>query len=1037
MKYEFDSYGPEYRAVELPILDFLTQDLGYQYLAPSKNIEMREGESSVLLRPLIIEAVMRINDVSEEVAESVYQDLLNIRDNEQWLKVQRGEYSKTVPGEPDKKTIYIFDFKRPERNIFTIANQFKVQSERSRRPDLVVFLNGIPIVLIEAKSPFAFKDKSGEAFDQIMQYEQDIPRLFYSNAFNIATNEQQLLYGATGAPAKYWGFWRDPWPRTMSDFGGDDFKKSLWCLLEPVRLLDLIAHFIVFEREKDEDGRTRVVKKIARYQQLRAVNKLTGRVQDGNVRKGLTWATQGSGKSLTMVYAALKLRTHLNMSEEKAGNPNILVLTDRVDLDYQIKDTFVACGIRNPQHISSVKDLHEAIKASSHGLTVISTIFKFQGSKVPVANSSNWVVLVDECHRTQEKDLGAYLRATFPDAFFFGFTGTPVKKNDRNTYENFSPPGESYMDKYGIDDAVADGATVPIHFTSRKAEWEVDSKRLDILFDQTFSDFDQEDVEKLKDKGVSIGDFIKHQERVELIAYDIWAHYKEHGLPDGLKAQVVAYDREAIILYKRELDKVIEKDLIRSGIDPETAKAEAEAASRCVYSSNQEDAKPSEDPKTKELRQSLVRHYLDKGAEINIKRQFKTKDANPKFLIVCDKLLTGFDAPIEGFMYLDTPLSEHNLLQAIARTNRIWSGGKKEKGLIIDYIGVSKKLDKALAAYRKEDVRAAMQDLSGLEEALNRCYSELEVYLSKVDVWAPNLRDEYRALIEHIKELDAWYICKAKIKAFIKAYANLSPEPYVLNFTAALKWVAPFLKYGTMHFEKKESDDLMDVSEKIRQMLEEHVEVMGIKTVCKLRRITDPEFHLDFKVDATKPKEVKEAAARKAAELKRHTQDKVEENEVRYRKFSERVLEVIRRMEQGQDAVEALKEMEKITKDLEREADAFKASGLSPKGYDILQILKGFRYKSEASGGASDSSGEEDQGKEIVNALKDVAKAIEDIYASDELAPPGFHLRTELRKELRAIVRRILQPTGLREWQKELPLKIEEYALKSFVKVPR
>lgn len=1035
MKYEFDSYGPEYRAVELPILSFLTQDLGYEYVAPSQNVEMRDGESSVLLRPVIIESLKKINGIAEEVAESVYQDLLNLRDNEQWLKVQRGDYSKTVPGEADKKTIRIFDFKNPKNNTFIIANQFKVHSEKSRRPDLVVFLNGIPIVVIEAKSPFAFKDKSGEAFDQIMQYEQDIPRLFYSNAFNIATNEQQLLYGATSSPSKYWGFWRDPWPKSLDDFSGDDFKKSLWCLLEPGRLLDLIAHFIVFEREKDEDGRTRVVKKMARYQQFRAVNKITQRVHEGKVRKGLTWATQGSGKSLTMVYAALKLRTHLTAGDGAAGNPNLLVLTDRVDLDNQIKDTFVACGIRNPQHIGSVKDLHDAIKASSHGLTVISTIFKFQGSKIAVPDSSNWVILVDECHRTQEKDLGAYLRATFPDAFFFGFTGTPVKKSDRNTYENFSPNGENYMDKYGIDDAVADGATVPIHFTSRKAEWEVDSKRLDILFDQTFSDLEDGQLEKVKQRGVSIGDFIKHQERVELVAYDIWSHYKEHGLPDGLKAQIVAFDREAIVLYKRELDKVIEKDLILGGMDPAAAKAEAEATSRCVYSSNQEDAKPSEDPKEQELRKNLVKHYLDKPSEISAKREFKTKGSNPKFLIVCDKLLTGFDAPIEGFMYLDTPLSDHNLLQAIARTNRVWSSGKKDKGLIVDYIGVSKKLDKALSAYRKEDVQGAMRDLKGLEDALSRAHAEVKVYLDMVDTRAPNLRDEYRALIEQIKELDAWFICKSKIRAFIKAYANLSPEPSVLEYTSALKWISPFLHYGTMHFEKKESDDLLDVSEKIRRMLEEHVEVMGIKTVCKLRKITDPEFQFDFKVDLKKPKEVKEAATRKAAELKKHTQEKTEENEVRYKKFSERVLEVIRRMEQGQEAAEALKELEKITKDLERESEAFKGSGLSPKAYDILQILKAFRYEGTAEGGATKEPQGTDADREILNALKDVAMAIEATYQSDQSAPPGFHLRAELRKELRAIVRRILQPTGLKGWQKELPFKVEEYALRSFVKV--
>lgn len=1039
MDFEFDAYGPEFRAVELPILDFVTKDLKYNYLAPSRHSAERDGESNVLLRQTFCAAIARINNVDEEVAVSAYQELLGITDNERWLKIIRGEYSRSILGEQDKKTIHVVDFKNIANNTFTIANQFRVQSQNSRRPDLVVFINGIPIIVIEAKSPFSYKDKMGEAFDQIKQYEQDVPRLFHSNVFNITTNEQKVLYGATGAPSKYFGFWKDPWPKELSEFNGDDFKKSLWCLLEPSRLLDLIAHFIVFEREKDEDGYVRVVKKMARYQQFRAVNKIAERIYSGRGRRGLIWHTQGSGKSLTMAYAAIKLRTHLTVDDEKAGNPNLLILTDRVDLDTQIKDTFIACGIRNPRHIDSVKELHEAIKQSSHGLTLISTIFKFQGSKNPVPNSDNWVILVDECHRTQEKDLGSYLRATFPDAIFFGFTGTPVKKNDRNTYANFSPQGESYLDKYSIDDAVADGATVPIHFTSRKAEFEVDAKRLDQLFDQTFADKDEDKLNKIKEKGVGIGEILKHPGRISDIAYDIWIHFREHGLPDGLKAQIVVYDREAIILYKRALNQVIAKELLRKDktLTEESALEQANEMSACVYSSNQEDGKPSEESETQALRSDLRKYYLDSENEKTAKKLFKSKGANPKFLIVCDKLLTGFDAPIEGFMYLDTPLSDHNLLQAIARTNRVWSVGKKDKGLIIDYVGISKKLDKALAAYRNEDIENVLRDLTELEDELKRTHAEVKVFLDKVDTRAPNIRNEYQKLNQILAELDAWLRFKAQIKAFTKAYANLSPEPSTLPYQQDLKWLAGYLKYGSLHFEKKESQDLEDVSEKIRQMLEEHVEVIGISTVCKVKKITDPDFQFDFQLDGKKKGELKEAAARKATALKKYTQEKTDENEVRYKKFSERVLAVIQKLEQGQITEEqALSDMKVISDELDKETKAFEGSGLSAKAYDILQILKAFRYESgsedkSAKGKESDSEAV----REVLHALKDIATDIEQTYLSDESAPPGFHLRAEMRKELRQRVRRILQPTKLKGWDKDLPFAIEEYALKHFVKV--
>src|SRR5690606_9609579 len=267
------------------------------------------------------------------------------------------------------------------------------------------------------KSPLNVKDKTGEALEQIRQYERDIPRLVFSNVFNIVTDGGLVLYGATHASSKYYAEWRDAWPQTDADFP-DTLAKGLWCLLEPSRLLDLIAHFVVFE--KTDSG---TIKKICRYQQFRAVNRIVERVVEGKHRQGLIWHTQGSGKSLTMAFAALKLKTHRTIQSERLTNPNILVLTDRVDLHSQISGTFVACGLPNPAAIESIRDLHALIRGGKDGHTALSTIFKFQGSKEAIANSENWIVMVDEAHRTQEKDLGAYLRATLPNARFFGFTG--------------------------------------------------------------------------------------------------------------------------------------------------------------------------------------------------------------------------------------------------------------------------------------------------------------------------------------------------------------------------------------------------------------------------------------------------------------------------------------------------------------------------------------------------------------------------------------------------------------------------------------
>ena len=733
----------EYELVEKPCIEALDK-LGYKWLRPSENDRARDGQNQVILRDKFIEAVQKINGVSEEVARGVYYELMAVSDNEHWISILRGNYSRTVPGEDTKKTIHVVDLLNPENNTYTVTNQLYVKSQNPHKPDIVVFVNGIPLVVIEAKSPLSFKDKTGEAFDQIKQYERDIPRLFYSNAFNIITNGVSLLFGATGASSEFWSAWKDPWPKKASDFPSN-FDKGLYCLLEPSRLMDILAHFIVFEIDKKNN---KIIKKICRYQQYRAVNKIVERVIEGKHRKGLIWHTQGSGKSLTMVFATLKLKNHLTIDNPNLTSSNIMVLTDRTDLDQQITDTFAACKLPNPQQLSSIKELRQVVHGNTTGLTLLSTIHKFaeqylftwddvpeknsdklkkvikqkfdidcdktttiektdsntaikvstlkndillrlnnektrvtvkiddniiyifvakaqnnktkvyEDPKKPVENSADWILLVDECHRTQEKDLGAYLQATFPNARFFGFTGTLIKKNDHDTYFTFGAPGEGYLDRYSIDDAVADGATVPVRYTSRKTEWHLNAEKLDVLFDQWFANESEELLNKIKERGITIATLAKHSARVELIAYDIWTHYREHAMPDGFKAQIVGIDREAIILYKQALDNVIAESLETKGLAPEEARKQAENMSSCIYSSSQEDSKPSEDPYIQSIRDELCNQLTQDKDEQDIIDNFKKTDHPLCFLIVCNKLLTGFDAPIESVMYLDSPLKE-------------------------------------------------------------------------------------------------------------------------------------------------------------------------------------------------------------------------------------------------------------------------------------------------------------------------------------------------------------------------------------------
>lgn len=1000
------SHGPEWHFAERPTIEHL-QAMGYGFVAPTEHASLRDGENQVLFRPHLVEALIRINGIDHASAEAAYGELAAVSDNEAWLKVLRGDYARKITGQETRQTLRVIDFLNPDNNQFTVTHQLRVKAENTRKPDVVVYVNGIPLVVIEAKSPLNVKDKTGEAFEQIKQYERDIPRLFFSNVFNIVTDGALVLYGATGSGSKYFAEWRDPWPKVETDFP-DTLAKGLWCLLEPSRLLDLIAHYVVFE--KTENG---TIKKICRYQQFRAVNRIVDRVVEGKHRQGLIWHTQGSGKSLTMVFAALKLKTHRTIQSKALTNPNILVLTDRVDLHSQISGTFVACGLPNPTPIESIKDLHALIRSGKDGHTALSTIFKFQGSQEPIANSDNWIVMVDEAHRTQEKDLGAYLRATLPHARYFGFTGTPVKKDDKDTYRNFGVAGEGYVDKYGIDDAVADGATVPIYYTGRKTDWHIDEAKIDILFDTWFAELDDDKLNEIKKRGVQTEDLVKHPRRIELIGYDIWTHFKAYAQPDGFKAQIVAIDREAVILYKQTLTKVIAEDLQAEGMEPAEAFKRADAMSACVYSINQEDSKPSEDVHKQAIRNELKAHYLDAEAEKLAKKAFGRKGDDPQFLIVCDKLLTGFDCPIESVMYLDKPLKEHGLLQAIARTNRV-SDAKKRNGLIVDYIGVSGHLEEALSSYRADDVKNAMRDLDDLRNQLRAAHSAVATVMKPLKRKASDkdgLKAEYDAFVRLLGTEDKWFDFKAKARGFIALYETLSPDPSVLEFTPDLKWVANFLLYGTQHFEKRQAFDQMNYSEKIREMLEKHLEATGLSVTVKLRHITDPDFWEDFETDGKTDEDLMTAAIRKTTELRKTVSERIDDSPHQYGKFSERLRQLLEKLESAQLSwADKLKAAEELAKDISAEDEAHVEAGLSPGAYGILQILNGF-----------------DTGKEG----EDLAIRLEELYTDPATAPAGWWEKDGLRKSLRQQVRSMAHLAGLTQL-KEIPEEIEAYALKHF-----
>jgi len=417
--------------------------------------------------------------------------------------------------------------------------------------------------------------------------------------------------------------------------------------------------------------------------------------------------------------------------------------------------------------------------------------------------------------------------------------------------------------------------------------------------------------------------------------------------------------------------------------------------------------------------------------EKEIVEAFKKPGRPPYLIIVCDKLLTGFDAPVESVMYLDKPLKEHNLLQAIARTNRP-AGISKQYGLIVDYIGVTKNLDEALASYREADVENALRDLDELKAALKETHAEVVPYLKKARIkdgrpWKERWKDEYDNLVEELDSEDQWLVFERKAKAFIKAYEAVSPDPAVLDYREDLKWVAGFLPYGTLWFEEKSGASLSDYSGKIREMLDEHLHVTGIRTVVKLRRLTDPGFWTGFDTKGKSEQELKTAAVRKTAELKKEISERTAENEARYERFSERLMEIIRKFDEGLlTAAEKIEELRKLAEDVVREDQAHTESGLTREAFGVLRILEAHK--------AGDADGAVEADRAGDSGLERIAQEIDELYRSDETAPPGWHRKNQLRKELRQQVRRKVFNLGLADWR-EIPSQVDDYALKHYAKL--
>src|ERR1700733_9887333 len=678
---------------------------GYWNYVPGPQLPRQCSE--VMVESWVREALICLNpeiaiqpDRADEVIYNLRACILSVqadglvRANENFMAWLRGEKTMPFGLNGEHVSVRLLDTAQPANNRLTVCNQWTYQAGAvDKRFDVVFLVNGLPLVIGEAKTPTRSAVTWFDGAFQLNEiYEKQVPAMFVPNAFSFATEGRLFRYGSIRMPIDMWGPWRDEGNQQEGQL--HHVRAAVENMLRPEVVLDILQNFTLFATDKKH----RRIKVICRYQQYFTTNQMVGRVVKGYPKKGLIWHFQGSGKSLLMVFAAQKLRMH-----PKLRNPTVIIVVDRIDLDTQITATFNASDVPNMIGVSTRQEL-QTLLGQDVRKVLITTIHKFGEAGGKLNDRSNIIVMVDEAHRKQEGDRGRKMREALPNAFLFGLTGTPINRADRNTYWAFGADEDKkgYMSRYSFQDSIRDKATLALHFEAPEVKLKIDKTAIDEAYKQITGNLSEQDRDDLAKRAAKMAVLVKNPERIRAVVSHIVKHFQTKVEPNGFKAQVVVFDRECCVLYKQVIDELA---------GPE--------ASAIVMSASQGDP-----PAWKE-------HVRDKDAEEKLLDRFRDPVDPLKFVIVTSKLLTGFDAPILQVMYLDKPMKDHNLLQAICRTNRTF-GQEKTHGLIVDYIGIFDDVARALD-FDEKAVQQVVSNIDELRKALPVQMQKCLVFFPAVD----------------------------------------------------------------------------------------------------------------------------------------------------------------------------------------------------------------------------------------------------------------------------------------------------------------
>ena len=812
--------GDEIEHSELPALEQLVV-MGYEYKSKNDFNKERKKTTEVLLYGRLREAIQRINpdidsdgvdDALNQIKEDSFPFTYDTMDTNEKIRAKLVGLSQTGGLEPItvdqydesgtvKKTVKLFDFDDIDNNDFVVTNQFELQGFKNPIfPDIVLYVNGIPLVIIECKSPFRrnWLDDAVERenFRKYRSTGNGYERLMFYNHILVATCGTHARHGTISSDVNHFknSRWSSAYPLTIEQveekYGRSREQEILIAgMLEKSHLLDLLKNYVLYQTINNKR-----IKIVAKHQQYRAVTKCTAKIKTAeNRRGGVIWHTQGSGKSFTMQWVAKQAIQY--------GNLPLVIVTDRRQLDKQIHTTFSEVGFPNPIKADKSTDLAEFIK-SPKGKTMITTIQKFE--EITDTTDERIIVLVDEAHRSQYGTGAGSMDKAMPKGIYFGFSGTPIDKKDRSTYQVF---GE-LIDKYGFEESKADGATIKITYEGRLPNLFVEGdESIDELFDRIIGsepDMTPELKEKLKREYVTKKKVIAEApQRIKKIALDIVEHYTKHIQDNGYKAMIVASSREAAVLYKQELDRL--------------------------------KAPPSKiimDQKLGEVGKdgsSWDKYYLTDTEKRNAEDSFKTTEDPTKLLIVVDMLLVGYDVPIVKVLYLDKSIKEHSLLQAIARVNRPYDEWKTE-GLIVDYYGVTKNIQKALEIFDSEDIKGAW-------EPDNYQLTVLKTYHAKT--------------MSHLKDLDM-----NNLEQIIEAFEPVDKRD---GFEEDFKKFSKVL--NSQMYKKESTEYISDFKElcKIRQLLRnwyEDPKTSTRKYATMIQKIIDDAIRATGVSELVKPMEI-------------------------------------------------------------------------------------------------------------------------------------------------------------------------------------